>query len=247
MTLPHRRVGKNAWSSWRQYPWLGMSRVTDAFVADAAYFHFTDANHIDIWHPQKGSRDLTVDGTAAQFNTSGWNGTPSYLSTSRFRFDAFSADITGTDLPFSFAMEFLPSAIDPTDFLFYANAGTDATKVHRIVFNGTGANFAVSRGDGTTTKTGSTATCSLSNRHVLVHVFDGQNLSTWLDGTQIDNAADLNVNAIAFTHCALSEAFTTGASNIANCAMRSFIWGPYAWTPTEVAAIRSAMRASSGV
>lgn len=241
-------IGQNAWAQWKFSPWLGMDHVTDAYLADTRLFHFgVDSSHVDIWHPQKGSTDLPVESTQMQFNNTGWNGTPSYLSGMQFRQDALALPIAGSDAPFSMAFEIQPVTTPANSMLFWANAGTNNTKFHALQFNGTNANLRVVRGDGTITKTGSVVPMVTNSRNVLVHVFTGTTILTRINGAVVDNFADLDVGPIAMTHWALSEAFTTGISSVSSVGIRTLLLGNgFAWSPTEIAIIESALRTSAG-
>lgn len=244
----NRHVGVNQWASWKQFPWLGMVNVTDAYVADAQYLHFSDASHIDIVHPQKGSTDLVVQSVSTQFNASGWNGSASYLGGCNFRADSFAADIAGSDKPFSMAWEFRPITCPTSSALFWANEGTSGTKFHALLYNGTNGNVRVVRDDGTTSKSGAVAAMGLNTRNVLIQTFSGTSVTTRLNGSVIETAADLDVGPIAFTHWAMSEAVTTGISNVSVSEFRAFLYGNgKVWSPTEIAIIESAMRNSAGV
>lgn len=242
-------IGQNAWAQWKFSPWLGMEHVTDAFLADSRFFHFNpDSSHIDIWHPQKGALDLPVESTPIQFNTTGWNGTPSYIASCGFRQDSFAASIGGSDGAFSLAFEFSPTTTPTNSVLFWANAGTSSVKAHTLRFNGTSSNLEVVRGDGTTTKTGSVIPMTTGSKYVLIHVFDGTKLLTRVNGTTVDSLTDLDVGPIAMTHWALSEAFTTGTSNGSTSALRTLLLGNgFAWSSNEIAVIESALRNSAGV
>lgn len=243
-----RFVGRTSWAQWRREPWLGMASVTDVYIADAAHFHFTDPNHIDIWHPQKGSTDLVIQSATLQFNASGWNGSASYLGGCQLRGDAFAADIAGSDKPFSMAWEFRPVTCPANSILFWANEGTSNVKYHALVFNGTNGNLFVQRNDGTTSKSGAVAAMALGSPNVLIQTFTGTSVSTRLNGTQVDTLADLNVGPLAFSHWALSEAFTTGPSNVALVEVRKIIYGNgTVFSSTDIAIIESALRASAGV
>lgn len=245
----NRHIGQCAWSKWKFSPWLGMVDVTDAYIADANFFHFgVDSAHIDIWHPQKGTTDLPVESTQLQFNTSGWNGSASYISGMRFRQDAFAALLTGSDVPFSMAFEIQPSVTAANSLLFAANAGTNGSKIHCLRFTGANANLQVLRGDGTILKTGLTIPMLTNTLNVLVHVFNGTKLTTRVNGVPVDVLTDMDVGPIAMTHWALSEGVTTGISNVSTVATRTLLLGNgVAWSPADVAIIESALRSSAGV
>lgn len=244
-------IGQYAWSHWKFAPWLGMADVTNAYLADSQFFHFNpDSAHIDIWHPQKGSVDLPVESTPIQFNTTGWNGTPSYLAGMGFRQDAFASLLAGSDAPFSMAFEISPIITPANSVLFWANAGTSSVKAHTLRFTGANGNIQVVRGDGTVTKTGLVVPMVTSSRNVLIHVFTGTRLLTRINGVTVDDLAtsDMDVGPIAMTHWALSEAVTTGISNGSTVAIRTLLLGNgVAWSNADIAIIESALRTSAGV
>lgn len=246
----NRHVGVNQWASWKQFPWLGMANVTDAWLADSQYLHFTDASHIDIWHPQKGTTDLVVPTVSTQFNASGWaGGSASFLAGIEFRQDSIAGALAGINVPFSLALEMQVATAPTNSMLLWMNEGTSSTKLHKMQFNGTNANFAVTRSDGTTTRAGSTIALALNTPAVFVAVFDGAKLTTRLNGVVKDAAITFDTPlSVGFSHYVLSAGFTTGYFGTSAVAARTKLEGiGKAWSLTEILIIESALRNSAGV
>lgn len=245
----HRNAGALAWSFWKRNQIIGLDSVTDLYVADASQFHFSpDSSHVDIWHPLKGEIDLVKESVSNQFSPLGWAGGQDALATMTWRGDQFAALLAGA-VPFSIAFEFEPTTCPTNSMLLWMNAGTSNTKAHFLQYTGTGANLRVFRNDGVNPIKAlpTTVPIVLNTLNVLVHTFDGRRGRTRINGTEIDSAGDLNVNSIAFTNFALSEAFTTGVSNASTNAGRSVAIGVGFTWQSEIPIIEAQMLTSAGL